>query len=94
MEGIVQFSYSILDDVLGLCDGTLQQSKLLLQKLLLQLLLLTRLHAHTHINTHCYIDINRNQTVDFCSRTSHATHLYLDILGKSTAHFSTYSKII
>lgn len=40
MEGIIQLSYSILNDVLSLCDGTLQQSKLLLQKLLLQLLLL------------------------------------------------------
>lgn len=41
MEGIIQLSYRILDDVLRLCDGTLQQSELLLQKLLLQLLLLT-----------------------------------------------------
>lgn len=41
MEGIIQLSYRILDDVLRLCDRTLQQSELLLQKLLLQLLLLT-----------------------------------------------------
>lgn len=51
MEGIVQLSHSILDDALGLGDGALQQSKLLLQQLLLQLLLLARLHAQTHTVT-------------------------------------------
>lgn len=52
MEGIIQLGNSILDDALSLCDGALQQRKLLIQKLLLQLLLLTGLQRHiqtTHI---------------------------------------------
>ena len=45
MQGIIQLGDSVLDDVLSFCDGTLQQRKLLVQKLLFQLLLLARLHA-------------------------------------------------
>lgn len=47
MKGIIDLSDSILDDVLCLGDGSLQQGKLLLQKPLLQLLLPTYLHTQT-----------------------------------------------
>jgi len=52
MKGVVQLGNGILDDALGLCDGALQQSKLLLQKLLLKLLLQIRLHVHAHTTTY------------------------------------------
>lgn len=54
MQGIIQLGHSVLDDVLSFCDGTLQQRKLLVQKLLFQLLLLTRLPAQAHRLTHGY----------------------------------------
>lgn len=45
VEGIIQLGNSVLDDVLSLGHGALQQRKLLLQQLLFQLLLLTCLNA-------------------------------------------------
>lgn len=43
VQRVIDLSHRVLDDVLGLADGALQQSELFLQQLLLQLLLLTRL---------------------------------------------------
>lgn len=48
VQRIIQLGHSVLDDVLGLGHGALQQQELLLQQLLLQLLLLTRLEKHVN----------------------------------------------
>lgn len=47
VQGVVQCSDSVLNDVLSLSDCRLQKCKLLFQQLLLQLLLMTRLQTHS-----------------------------------------------
>lgn len=58
MQGIIQFGNSVLDDVLSFRNGSLQQRKLLVQKLLFQLFLLTCLHTQAYGLIHGYNVIN------------------------------------
>lgn len=65
MQGVVQLGDSILDDVLGFRDSSLENRKLLVQKLLLQLLLLTQLHAHIYRLMHNYNAVHHNTSFFF-----------------------------
>lgn len=79
VQGIIQLGHSILNDVLGLGHGALQQQELLLQQLLLKLLFLTCLKKDVPVSTNKQTELHdqhdHRQSCHLFCLTDHITEI-------------------